>query len=259
MSLAICRIARPQAGDVTPYNAYVALPGVVQHGPDEALPRRRDLVGHALSHCPDHPVVTFHVRNATVMHAQHGPVGARLLEALADAWRTSRLDAPRRLAALLMAEVPALSECARLLVVIRVPVRGGRSIGLGFAADTRTGGDVLWDLSGLDADRKEAFLVRLYGGQNAREQDTLQRQALLRIRESELPVPTTRFQAVRLALEWALGRDVQWWLPGDVLDHLQGDLRAIVEANLDALWDNDADASLDAVPADLHRWLPGYQ
>ena len=266
MSLQIVRIGAPLPGDRTPYNAYVALPGSVHHGPEEALPGRRGLVGFLLRQDPAHPVIRLRVGHEDawsleVVTNQGTSVQAFLAGDAEQAWRRGRLRNPRGVLMALGRDFPELFQHTVALVVIRDP-EAQRSLGLGFAVDSPELGDVLWDLDGYDVERLEDALIRRYGGQEAREAATLERQRLYRLRESELPIPTTRLQATRLALEWALGATIRenhlMAHSGDILDSLTGELRTIVEANLDLLWDDEAGQATDFDAQHLHRWLPGY-
>src|SRR5688572_3803622 len=266
MSLQISRIGVPQPGDRTPYNAFVALPGSVHHGPEEALPGRRDLVGFLLRQDPMHPVIRLHIGHEDawsleVVTSQGTSVRAFDDPDVQHAWRRGRLSDPRGVLMALGRDFPDLFQSTMALVVVRDP-EAQRSLGLGFAVDSPDLGDVLWDLDGYDVERLEDALIRRYGGQEAREAGTLERQRLYRLRESELPIPTTSLQATRLALEWAIGATIReahlLACPGDILDSLTGELRTIVEANLDLLWDADEGRATDFDVQHLHRWLPGY-
>lgn len=249
MSLPIHRSAKPEAGDVTPYDAYVADASRVLRGEPNPMPGRGDLVAHQLSHRTDACVVTLTVTDRRIRSGGRDLPHAQAV--LQDAWRTGRADRSL-LAALGRDGVDVAGTHA--LVVLKVPVRGGRTVGFGFAAGLPT--ETLWDEAGPKSDRFHAFLVRRYGGGEAREQATLVRQRDLARREADVTVPTSRAHAVRLALEHALRRAITWWLPADVLDHLTGELRLVVEANLDALWDDARDEPRDCTPRDLVRWTP---
>ena len=273
MALPITRIGRPQPDDRTPYDHFVAFRLSVRRGVDGALPKTRDLLGHLLQHDGAHPVVTLTVGHDDDCSSEVFASDGRLVPVFADpevraTWRSGRLPIQSRKVLVALAKVfPVLNEHTMALVVMREPGRGGRSLGIGFALDAEDFGAVLWDLEGYAEEHTESFLVRRYGGQEARESATIRRQYRMMQFEADLPMPQTRKEAAVAALEYALRRSVTEWLPDDFVQHLPADLREVVEANFDLLWDTQRDEprSIDDLPDEdakhlcLTRYLGAYQ
>lgn len=272
MAFPIARPLPPQPGDRTPYDRFVALPLAVRRGGSDKSPKRRDAVGHLLRHDGAHPVLTLTVGHDDAFVSEVFASDGRLVPAfdtpeVAQTWRSGYLDHPRTVLRALARLFPVLGEHTMALVVLREPGRGGRSLGLGFALDAEGYGTVLWNLNGYDEEHTETMLLRLYGGQAAREAATIRRQYRMMQFESEMPLPTTRFQATKAALEYALRRSINAWLPDNFIEHLPADLREVVEANLALLWDTQRDEprGLDDLPDEdvmhlcLTRYLGAYQ
>src|ERR1041385_8564928 len=273
MALPIARIGRPQPDDRTPYDRFIALPRSVRRGGEGELPKTRDYVGHLLRHDGAHPVVTLTVGHADAYVSEAFASDGRLVPAFDDpevraTWRSGRLPRqPRTVLVALARLFPVLNEHTMALVVMREPGRGGRSLGIGFALDAADFGAILWDQVDEWDDDSEAFLVRCYGGQEAREAATIRRHYRMMQFEADLPMPQTRVEAARAALEYALRRSVTEWLPADFVERLPADLREVVEANFALLWDTERDEprGIDDLPDEdvlhlcLTRYLGAYQ